>query len=98
MISKEDFIFTIGYQGDTAIVDGSAKKKYKNYSAKLLAEGGLFKSAICHALYDEDEKEMENVLGIYNSKTDNKISSAMELKKIFGVTQIPEDIEKVSII
>ena len=98
MINKEDFIFTIGYQGDTAIVDGSAKGEYKNYSAKQLAENGLFKSAICHALYNEDEKELENVFFVYNSKTDNKISSTFELKKIFGITEIPEGISKVSII
>ncbi len=98
MINKEDFIFTIGYQGDTAIVDGSAKRKYKNLSAKQLAEDGLFKSAICHALCNEDEKELENVLFVYNSKTDNKISSTLELKKIFGITEIPEGISKVSII
>jgi hypothetical protein len=98
MISKEDFIFTIGYQGDTAIVDGSAKRKYKTYSAKQLAENGLFKSAVCHAMYEEDEKELENILEIYNSKTDNKILSAKDLKKVFGVTDIPEGIMKVKII
>lgn len=98
MIDREDFAFTIGYQGDTAIVDGSVKRKYLNCSAKKLAENGLFKSAVCHAMYDENEKALEDILEIYNSRTSSKIPSALELKKVFGVTEIPEGILKVKII
>jgi hypothetical protein len=98
MINKEDFIFTIGYQGDTAIVDGSAKKQYHNCNAEQLAENGLFKSAVCFAVYDDDQEELEHILNIYNSKTGFNLSSPAELKKVFGVTDIPEGIEKVKII
>jgi len=46
-MKREDFLFTIGYQGDTALVDGSAKRQYGGLSTRELAAKGLLKPAMC---------------------------------------------------
>ncbi|RKX83257.1 MAG: hypothetical protein DRP57_08285 [Spirochaetes bacterium] len=95
MISREDFTFTIGYRGNTAIVNGSLKRKYSKMSALELAERGMFKQAICYALYTASNEDLESILEMYNEHNENKIQDTEELKRIFGITRIPEEVTKV---
>ena len=68
MLSREDFIFTIGYDGPAAVVDNQAKKKYGRFSTRELAEKGLFRAAYSSAVYSKDPKELRLVLEAYNSR------------------------------
>lgn len=95
MISREDFMFTVGYQGNTAIVDGISKGRYSKLSIKDLAEQGMFKPALCAALYSGEESDLETVLTHYNEHATKKITSIDELRKVYGVTKAPDEIEKV---
>jgi len=95
LISREDFTFTIGYRGNTAIVNGLLKRKYSKLSANELAERGMFKSAICYALYTSGEEEFRNILAFYNEQTEYKADSVEDLKRIFGVTRVPEEVSRV---
>jgi len=95
VISREDFTFTIGYRGNTAIVNGSLKRKYSKMSALELAERGMFKQAICYALYTASNEDLESILEMYNEHNENKIQDTEELKRIFGITRIPEEVTKV---
>jgi hypothetical protein len=97
MISREDYIFTIGYDGETAIVNGKAKRKYGRLSTEELARKGLFKPALCSALYEKDERGLQLVLELYNTRSDKKLDSAENLMRTFGVTEVPEEIKKVMI-
>ncbi len=94
-MTVEDFIFTIGYQEDTAIVDGRALRLYGKLTTEELAQKGFFKSAFCSALYAEDENEAERVLAIYNKHTNSSYVSISDLKRLFGVYSVPDGISKV---
>ena len=106
MISRGDFVFTIGYEGDTAVVDGAMKKRYGSLSTIELAEKQLYKQAVCSAVYEEAAQNHENsgeealrrVLEIYNRDTERKIGKVEELKRTFGVYEVPEGIGKVMVI
>ncbi len=106
MISRGDFVFTIGYEGNTAVVDGAMKKRYGTLSTIELAEKQLYKQAVCSAVYEEAAQNRENsgneallrVLEIYNRDTERKIGSVEELKRTFGVYEVPEGIGKVMVI
>lgn len=101
MINREDFIFTIGYEGDVAVVDGQLKKRCRSFSTVKLAEEGMFKQAVCSAVYAGPEKrqqELEQVLSIYNSRTENPLSSVDELMRTFGVFEVPGDVARVMVI
>ena len=97
MISREDFVFAIGYDGDTAVVDGRSKRKYSGYSTLELAEAGFFKPAICSALYEASEEALQRVLAIYNENSEIKLSSIEDLKRTFSTFEVPENISKTAI-
>ena len=65
MLSREDFVFTIGYDGPAAVVDNQAKRKYGKLSTRELAEKGLFRAAYSSALYSKDPEELKFVAETY---------------------------------
>ncbi len=89
IVRKEDFVFSIGYEGNTAIVDSSARRKYGRLSAQELAAKGLYKAALCYALYDGDQEAMDHVLALYNKDTDHRVLIVEDLKRILGIAEIP---------
>jgi len=97
-MKREEFVFTIGYQGNTAIVDGSAMKKFKNLSTVELAEKGLLKAAFNSAVYSKNEEEIKEFLAIYNKKSGSNYSSMEALKRLFGGVDVQSKIERVKVI
>ena len=84
MLSRENFIFTIGYDGPAAVIDGQAKKHYSSLSTVELAEKGLFRPACSSALWSKDPKELETVVEIYNKTTGSSVNTS-SLLRLFGV-------------
>ncbi|HUI69507.1 MAG TPA: hypothetical protein VL354_03230, partial [Spirochaetia bacterium] len=58
---REDYVFCIGYEGSTAIVDGKLMRRHRTFTTRQLAEAGLFKQAICSALWSGKQEELEEV-------------------------------------
>ena len=98
MISREDFIFTIGYDGENAVVDSNAKKKYGKMTTSQLIESGLFKPALSSAVYAGKDEEIEEVRAAYSRITGTEVSGFDQLKLILGVQSIPESISKTTLI
>ena len=94
MLSRQDFIFTIGYDGDTAVVDGHNKSRFGKLSTEELARAGLFKQALASALFEEDGKAAEQVLSIYNDGNSHPTVDVEHLKRTYGVTRLSEGITK----
>jgi hypothetical protein len=87
VLSREDVIFTIGYDGPVAVVDKQAKKKFGSLTAKELAEKGFFRAAYSAALYSGNKEEIELVAEAYNKLGRNSADiSAME--RLFGVSLV----------
>ena len=95
MISREDFMFTVGYQGNTAIVDGISRRRFSKLSIQGLAEKGMFKPALCAALYSGKTEDLDTVLMLYNQHAAREVTSIDELKKVYGVSKLPDEIEKI---
>ncbi|MDR1868313.1 MAG: hypothetical protein LBQ77_08645 [Treponema sp.] len=85
MLSREDFIWTIGYEGSAAIIDGQAKRHYGTLSTKELAEKGLFRAAYASALYAQDKHELETVAAMYNNSAGTSYVIDGQLDRLFGV-------------
>jgi hypothetical protein len=88
MLSREDFIFTIGYDGPAAVIDGQAKRRYGNLSTRELAEKGLFRAAYSSAIWSKDKKEIETLVEIYNRISGASLTSDSPLDRLFGVFPI----------
>ena len=92
MLSREEFIFTIGYDGPAAVVDSQAKKRYSSLSSRELAEKGLFRAAYSSAIWSKDPKQLESVIEIYNKISGASISTDSSLDRLFGV--FPVDVKR----
>ena len=88
MLSREEFIFTIGYDGPVAVVDSQAKKRYSSLSSRELAEKGLFRAAYSSAIWSKDPKELESVLEIYNKASNSSFTPNSSLDRLFGVFMV----------
>jgi len=87
MLSREDFIFTIGYDGPVAVVDNQAKKKYGKLSTVELAEKGLFRAAYSSAVFSGG-LQLEFVAEAYNRLTKHSPVELNALERLFGVTLV----------
>jgi hypothetical protein len=96
MLSREDFIFTIGYDGAVAIVDGRAKRQYGRLSTMELAETGLYRAAFSSALRSGVQAEMKAFIDFFNAKAGTSYSTAEELQRLFGV--LVEDVSKTLVL
>ena len=88
MLSRADFIFTIGYDGPAAVVDSKAKRRYSSLSTKELAEKGLFRAAYSSAVWSKDPEELKTVIEIYNKVSGAAIRADTSLERLFGVFPI----------
>lgn len=95
---REDFVFTIGYQGDTAVVDKTSKKRFGSMSALELLDQGLYKPAFCRALYSNKPDEMEQFIAAFQEKTGRRDVSAESLKRLYGVFENPGNIRKTLLV
>jgi hypothetical protein len=95
MLNKEDFMFTVGFQGNSAIVDSRQKRKYARLTVPELLEKGLFKPAICSAIAAGNDGDLDKIFIYYNERAWVKLKTRDELLKVFGISKIPEEIEKV---
>jgi len=95
---REDYVFCIGYEGSTAIVDGKLMRRHRSDTTRQLAEAGLFKQAICSALWNQRPGELEDVLAIYNQKTATTARTVEELTRTFGTSGVPEGVKKVTVV
>ncbi len=98
MIGRKDFVFTIGYDGSTAVVDGSLKRRFGSLGTVQLAEKGLFKQALCSAVYDGAAEALLLVLESFNARTEHKLAGVEELKRMFGVFEVPQGITRVLVV
>jgi hypothetical protein len=97
-MKREDFIFTIGYQGNTAIIDGRARKAGAGASFRELAQRGLYKAAYCAVLQGGDAGEIEEFAGLYNARLQGRAYGREELSRLFGVYEVPGGISRTQII
>ncbi|NBC30212.1 MAG: hypothetical protein GVY29_09515 [Spirochaetes bacterium] len=93
-MKREDFIFTIGYQGSSAVVDAGARKKYGKLGTMELAKKGLLKQAFLSALYSGDGEETRELIAYFQANTSIEADSVAALKRLFGVSEVPEGITK----
>jgi len=97
MLSREEFVFTIGYDGPVAVVDKHAKNKYGKLSTRELAAKGLFRAAYSSAVHSGDAEELKFVAEAYNRLAEQASieqfrADISTLARLFGV--FPVDVKR----
>ena len=95
-MDRADYLFILGYDGETAIVSGQAKRKYSKLSTAELLETGLIKAAFCSADYAGDPKELEMVVAALAERSGQEYT-VDDLRRLFGVYGVPDGIRKVTV-
>ena len=85
MIAREDFVFTIGFEGAQAVVDGKAKREFGKLSTLELAGKGLLRAAFSSALYSRKPEEMKAFIDFFNKSAGTSYTEQAELSRLFGV-------------
>ncbi len=93
-MKREDFIFTVGYEGNTAIVDATSARKLGSLSSRELAERGQYRNAFRAAIFDGPES-IEDLRIYLRDHTSIGDKTAAELKRLFGVFEVRDDVTKV---
>lgn len=94
MIKKADFIWHIGFQGNTAVVNRRQKTAVRNLSPDSLLQNSYYRAAFCSALW---ETEIENKAGSLDSfqvafkQITGLATTVDDLKRMMGVYQIPTE-------
>lgn len=96
MLSREDFVFTIGYDGPAAVVDSQARRRYRGLSSRELAGQGLFRAAWASAVFSGDPAEKEAVTAAYNQAAGTSYTLDSPLDRLFGV--FPVEVKRTIVI
>ncbi|AHC13766.1 hypothetical protein [Salinispira pacifica] len=96
-MQKVNYVFTIGYKDDQAIVDKRLKTQYRKLSTMELYEEGLLKPAVASAIFEKEEGRDEELTALIQRMEQDmgeKLDEAV-LRKVYGISFNPGDLEKV---
>ncbi|MDR1929990.1 MAG: hypothetical protein LBQ44_05090 [Treponema sp.] len=85
MLPRDYFIFTIGYDGPSAVVDNQARRRYGSLSTEALADLGFFRAAYSSAIYSGNKEEKTLVIKKYNKAAGTSYGPEDSLDRLFGV-------------
>jgi hypothetical protein len=91
MVSRENFSFTIGFDGGAAIVDKKAKSAFGRLDSGALFDKGLFRAAFGAALHLGDEAQMRSFLDRFNALAGTKLAGADDGSRLFGLYKYEVD-------
>jgi len=94
-MKREQYCFTIGYNGGDAIVDKQAMTRYGKKTPRELADMGFYKSALAAALFDGDRDGQEYVLERFNGKSGAGIADTGALVRVLGIIPSWDEISAV---
>lgn len=95
-MTRNAFVFCIGYNGGTAIVDRKLEAQYGRLSTRQLFAEGLYKPAVASAIFAKSEEDLSWILAEYVKVTGNPLRDVDALKRTVGVGEVYETILKTS--
>ncbi len=97
-MTKQEFVWTVGFNGNTAIINRQMKERNKDLSPKNLLEQGLVRPAVCSALWDSQTNvgALDEFAKQFSQKTAIEID-ADGLKRLVGVYTIPQNIRTLAL-
>jgi hypothetical protein len=94
MIKKKDFIWTIGYQGNTAIVNRRQQSALRDMTPEGLLGQGMLRAAFCSALWQQEMEGRADALEAFRAEFARITGLQVgieEMKRMLGVYQVPRE-------
>jgi len=95
-MTRNAFVFCIGYNGGTAIVDRKLEAQYGRLGTRDLFAQGLYKPAVASAIYAKSDGDLEWIRQEYSRVTGRELRDADALKRTVGVGEAYQTILKTS--
>jgi hypothetical protein len=87
MISREDVVSAIGYDGNAALVDHAAKRRYGKLTTEELVKAGFYRAAAASAILSGLPEELVTVANAYNTVSGSSYSPDA-IPRLFGVAKV----------
>ncbi len=84
-MKREDFMFTVGFDGAAAVVDGEMRRRYGRATVADLLAAGHYRPAACAAVWDDDEAAVQQVIEAFNRASGGALRTREDLVRLFGV-------------
>jgi len=95
-MTRNAFVFCIGYNGGTAIVDRKLEAKYGRLSTRELFAEGLYKPAVASAIFAKADEDLEWIRAEYSRITGRDLRDLDALKRTVGVGEVYTTIQRTS--
>jgi len=95
-MTRNAFVFCIGYNGGTAIVDRKLEGQYGRLGTRELFAQGLYKPAVASAIFAKNEADLTWLLSEYERVTGAHLRDVDALKRTVGVGEVYETILRTS--
>ena len=93
-MTRNAFIFCIGYQGGTAIVDKKLEARYRRKSCRELFAEGLYKPALAAAVYDKNQDDLEWIRTRYSTLSGREYRDVDAIIRALGVADVRDSIQR----
>ncbi len=95
-MTRNAFVFCIGYSGGTSIVHRKPEAKYGRSSTRELFAQGLYKAAFASGLFYKNNDDLEWIRDEYSRLSGTEHHNIEELKRAFGVSEVYPAIQRTS--
>jgi len=89
-MKRHEFVALIGYEGESAIVDGRFARTHGRKESKELARDGYYKAALSAALYDDGDAGCERLLAWLHEQKLFVEYTIKEMYTLFGIASYRE--------
>ncbi len=95
-MTRNAFVFCIGYNGGTAIVDRKLEAKYGRLGTRELFAAGMFKTAVASAIFAKSDEDLEWIRQEYSRLVGKDLRTVDALKRTVGVGEVYPAIQRTT--
>jgi len=95
-MTRNAFVFCIGYNGGTAIVDRKLEARYGRFGTRELFAEGMFKTAVASAIFAKNNEDLEWIRVEYGRLVGKELRDVDALKRTVGVGEVYPAIQRTS--
>ena len=95
-MTRNAFVFCVGFDGGTAIVDRKLESRYGRLGTRDLFAQGLYKPAVASAIYAKSDEDLEWLRQEYSRVVAKDLPSIDALKRTVGVSEVYTTIRRTA--
>ena len=95
-MTRNAFVFCIGYNGGTAIVDRKLEARFGRLKTRELLAQGLYKPALASALFAKSHEDVTWLKAEYEKKTGIPLRDIDAFQRTLGVGEVFGGIQRTS--